>query len=117
MWRPQIMVSNVVDKASPHGLNFAIINVQANGLVTWQPSDIVKTLCQMDVTNFPLDEHNCFYKLSVWGLPKHELNLKPVSNSIGLQILITVSGMFLTRRLQELSLIIWDNLFHLYALI
>ncbi|XP_071107892.1 neuronal acetylcholine receptor subunit alpha-7-like [Haliotis cracherodii] len=84
VWRPYITIRNVVDSVEPLGLDFGIIKVTANGIVTWFPGDTFKTFCLMDVTNFPLDEQMCTYITLDWGHSLDEIDLKPINNSIEL---------------------------------
>ncbi|XP_046573447.1 neuronal acetylcholine receptor subunit alpha-7-like [Haliotis rubra] len=84
IWRPYIAVRNVVDRVQPLGLDFGVMKVTAQGIVTWAPGDTFKTFCQMDVTNFPLDEQECEYILFAWGSDLKEVDLRSTNNSIGL---------------------------------
>ncbi|XP_046378428.1 neuronal acetylcholine receptor subunit alpha-7-like [Haliotis rufescens] len=86
VWRPYITIRNVVDSVEPLGLDFGIIKVTANGIVNWAPGDTFKTFCQMDVTNFPLDEQECIYSTFNWGYTLKEVDLQPINNSIGLDL-------------------------------
>ncbi|XP_067672575.1 neuronal acetylcholine receptor subunit alpha-7-like [Haliotis asinina] len=86
VWRPYITVRNRVDSFEPLGLDFGIMQVTAEGNVTWAPGDTFKTFCQMDVTNFPLDEQECSYDTFVWGNILEEVDLKPINNSIDLTL-------------------------------
>ncbi|XP_046573450.1 neuronal acetylcholine receptor subunit alpha-6-like [Haliotis rubra] len=86
VWRPYITVRNRVDSFEPLGLDFGIMQVTAQGIVTWAPGDTFKTFCQMDVTNFPLDEQECTYDTFVWGNILEEVDLKPTNNSIDLTL-------------------------------
>ncbi|XP_046378429.2 neuronal acetylcholine receptor subunit alpha-7-like [Haliotis rufescens] len=86
VWRPYITIRNVVDSVEPLGLDFGIIKVTADGIVNWAPGDTFKTFCQMDVTNFPLDEQECTYSTFNWGDSLKEVDLQPINNSIGLDL-------------------------------
>ncbi|XP_067670844.1 neuronal acetylcholine receptor subunit alpha-7-like [Haliotis asinina] len=86
VWRPYITVRNVVDRVQPLGLDFGVMTVTAEGNVTWAPGDTFKTFCQMDVTNFPLDEQECEYITFEWGSNLKEVDIKPTSDSIGLSL-------------------------------
>ncbi|XP_067670851.1 neuronal acetylcholine receptor subunit alpha-7-like [Haliotis asinina] len=86
VWRPYITIRNQVDSVEPLGLDFGIIKVAANGAVTWLPGDTFKTFCQMDVTNYPFDKQECSYITLDWGYTENELDLKPINNSIGLNV-------------------------------
>ncbi|XP_067672937.1 neuronal acetylcholine receptor subunit alpha-7-like [Haliotis asinina] len=86
VWRPYIIVRNVVDRVQPLGLDFGVIKVTSQGIVSWSPGDNYKTFCQMDVTNFPLDEQECSYIMFVWASNLKEVELKPSRNSLGLYL-------------------------------
>ncbi|XP_067670848.1 neuronal acetylcholine receptor subunit alpha-7-like [Haliotis asinina] len=86
IWRPYITVWNQVVDAEPLGLDFGVITVTAEGIVTWSPGDTFKTFCQMDVTNFPLDEQECTYETFNWRNSLKEVDLKPIHNYIGLSL-------------------------------
>ncbi|XP_046573395.1 neuronal acetylcholine receptor subunit alpha-7-like [Haliotis rubra] len=86
VWRPYITIRNQVDSVDPLGLDFGIMKVTANGVVTWLPGDTFKTFCKMDVTNYPLDKQECSYITLDWGYAQNELDLKPINNSIGLNL-------------------------------
>ncbi|XP_046573451.1 acetylcholine receptor subunit alpha-like [Haliotis rubra] len=86
IWRPYITIRNVVDRIPPLRLDFGIMKVTAQGIVTWSPGDIFKTFCQMDVTNFPLDEQESTYIMFEWGSYPKEVDLKPSRNYIGLYL-------------------------------
>ncbi|XP_046573394.1 neuronal acetylcholine receptor subunit alpha-7-like [Haliotis rubra] len=86
VWRPYITIRNQVVNVKPLGLDFGVIKVTAQGTVTWAPGDTFKTFCQMDVTNFPLDEQECIYMTSDWKNGLKEVDLRPINNSIGLDL-------------------------------
>ncbi|XP_046378340.2 neuronal acetylcholine receptor subunit alpha-7-like [Haliotis rufescens] len=86
VWRPYITIRNVVESVEPLGLDFGIIKVTADGIVTSLPGDTFKTFCLMDVTNFPLDEQECTYSTLDWGNTIKEVDLQPINNSIGLDL-------------------------------
>ncbi|XP_067672857.1 neuronal acetylcholine receptor subunit alpha-6-like [Haliotis asinina] len=86
IWRPYITIRNQVVDAEPLGLDFGIIKVTAEGIVTWSPGDTFKTFCQMDVTNFPLDEQECTYMTFDWRTSLKEVDLRSTNNFIGLDL-------------------------------
>ncbi|XP_046573449.1 neuronal acetylcholine receptor subunit alpha-6-like [Haliotis rubra] len=86
VWRPYITIWNQVVDAEPLGLDFGVMKVTAQGIVTWSPGDTFKTFCQMDVTNFPLDEQECTYETFAWGSDLKEVDLRPINNSIGIDL-------------------------------
>ncbi|XP_046573393.1 neuronal acetylcholine receptor subunit alpha-6-like [Haliotis rubra] len=86
VWRPDITIRNVVDRIQPLGLDFGIMKVTSQGIVFWSTGDTFKTFCQMDVTNFPLDEQECSYMTFEWGSDLKEVDLKPTKNYIGLYL-------------------------------
>ncbi|XP_067670846.1 neuronal acetylcholine receptor subunit alpha-6-like [Haliotis asinina] len=86
IWRPYITVRNVVDQVQPLGLDFGVMRVTFQGTVTWAPGDTFKTFCQMDVTNFPLDQQECEYILFAWGNDLKEVDLRSTNNFIGLDL-------------------------------
>ncbi|XP_046573448.1 neuronal acetylcholine receptor subunit alpha-6-like [Haliotis rubra] len=86
VWRPYITVWNQVVDAEPLGLDFGVMKVTAEGIVTWSPGDTFKTFCQMDVTNFPLDEQECTYETFDWRNGLKEVDLRSTNNSIGLSL-------------------------------
>lgn len=50
--------------------------IQNDGTITWLTYAMLKTLCKLDIADFPVDNQNCTLKVGSWTLTSKELDLK-----------------------------------------
>jgi len=93
--------------------------IQSNGLVTWRPPAIYKSLCPIDVEFFPFDEQLCTLKIGSWTYDgfsvdiKHKVRAKPLySIIVSKNTSMFFANIFITYSLQKLYIhaILWSDL-------
>ncbi|XP_075134560.1 5-hydroxytryptamine receptor 3A-like [Leptodactylus fuscus] len=57
IWVPDIMISEFIDSGKPLGHSFVYVN--NTGLVKYQKSNRLSTMCMFHIYFFPFDVHNC----------------------------------------------------------
>ncbi|VDN58347.1 unnamed protein product [Dracunculus medinensis] len=75
IWVPDIVLYNNAD----NNYNITIstkATLRYDGVVTWEPPAIFKSMCQMDVRWFPFDEQKCHLKFGSWTYSDNLLDLK-----------------------------------------
>jgi nicotinic acetylcholine receptor len=50
--------------------------IHHDGLVTWKPPAIYKSLCPIDVEFFPFDEQLCTLKIGSWSFDGYSVDIK-----------------------------------------
>jgi len=56
--------------------------VYSSGLIFWVPPGTFKSLCRLDLKNWPFDEHMCFLKFGSWTYDGYVLDIRPSSKTI-----------------------------------
>ena len=54
----------------------ALVEVRPNGTVTWYPHGIYRSMCKIDVSNFPFDVQNCSMAFGSWTYTSSEVDIK-----------------------------------------
>nr|AWJ68155.1 putative nicotinic acetylcholine receptor 4 [Hirudo verbana] len=75
IWLPDIVLYNSADG------NFTVkimtkATVHHDGLVTWSPPAIYKSLCLINVEYFPFDEQTCTLKIGSWSYDGYSVDIK-----------------------------------------
>ncbi|CAG2116278.1 unnamed protein product [Medioppia subpectinata] len=67
VFKPDIMLYNAADVLSMKD-NLIQTNVllYSNGVVFWVPPILLKSFCQLDLTDWPYDQQNCWLKFGSW---------------------------------------------------
>ena len=66
IWLPDVVVVNGMGESKALPKQTTTVSVQSNGHVTWMPYGQMKTICDVDITNFPFDSHTCTVKIEHW---------------------------------------------------
>jgi hypothetical protein len=82
VWKPRLVLSNTIDSLKPVGKESVIIQVCANGVVSWWPGEGLQIQCKADVTYYPFDVQTCSVIFVVKGHVAHEILLKSPSDTI-----------------------------------
>lgn len=85
VWRPDIALYNgagdcLIDERSPD----IGINIDSNGQLVWSTPVSLRTLCVIDLSNWPFDRQHCYLKLGSWTQDGNELDIR--SNDSDIQI-------------------------------
>ncbi|VDN58348.1 unnamed protein product [Dracunculus medinensis] len=75
IWVPDIVLYNNAD----NNYNITIstkATLRYDGVVTWEPPAIFKSMCQIDVRWFPFDEQKCHLKFGSWTYSDDLLDLR-----------------------------------------
>ncbi|KAL4222788.1 hypothetical protein ACF0H5_018828 [Mactra antiquata] len=85
VWTPPLVLINSVTKIEQigHDHSWLLVFALSNGLVYFSPGLILSTKCEVDVTYYPWDEHNCKLLFLVWGYYPQEVAINPIENEIG----------------------------------
>ncbi len=79
---PDIMLYNMEDYLSMKAnLIKTNVLVYSNGLMLWVPPGTYKSVCRVDVRNWPFDEHMCFLKFGSWTYDGYVLDIRPSSKT------------------------------------
>ncbi|MFH4973812.1 hypothetical protein AB6A40_000521 [Gnathostoma spinigerum] len=66
IWIPDVVLYNNVD-GEPHISVVSQAMIDYQGTVIWMPPSIYKSLCQIDIANFPYDIQECALKFGGWS--------------------------------------------------
>lgn len=85
VFRPDITIINAVEtenvlRTSTHS-DLILWNT---GEMFWMPAISMKTICDVDLTNWPYDRQTCIYRFASWTYDGSALNLRNTSNKIDL---------------------------------
>ncbi|KAL4222798.1 hypothetical protein ACF0H5_018838 [Mactra antiquata] len=85
VWTPPLVLINSVTKIEQIGHNHSWLLVFAlsHGWVYFSPGLLLSTKCEVDVTYYPWDEHNCKLLFVVWGYLDQEVAINPIENEVG----------------------------------
>ncbi|KAK3783343.1 hypothetical protein RRG08_044350 [Elysia crispata] len=67
------------------------VYVNYTGTVVWAPNILLEQLCKMDMTKFPMDEHNCTFLIYSVGSSTSEISLQYAQKNLDLRQ-YTVNG-------------------------
>ena len=63
IWTPYLVLANDMQKAEKLGNQMGLLRVFHNGDVHWEPSEVLISQCQIDMTYFPYDKQTCNIKI------------------------------------------------------
>ncbi|XP_022091877.1 neuronal acetylcholine receptor subunit alpha-10-like [Acanthaster planci] len=76
LWMPDLWLYNNAGSRYEDYAKNSICSVYYDGTVVWQSPSIIKTHCQMDVTNFPFDRQTCSVQFGPWQHGADEIILE-----------------------------------------
>ncbi|CAJ0609062.1 unnamed protein product [Cylicocyclus nassatus] len=77
IWIPDILLYNNAD-GEPHITIDSLTLVDFRGTVLWQPPSIYKSLCNINIENFPYDSQECTLKFGGWSNDGQTLALEQI---------------------------------------
>ena len=63
IWTPYLVLANDIRKAEQLGKQMGLLRVFHDGNVHWEPSEVLTSQCQIDMTYFPYDKQTCNIKI------------------------------------------------------
>ncbi|CAC5413831.1 unnamed protein product [Mytilus coruscus] len=84
VWHPELIVQNSIDDLSNLG-DDTTVRIRYDGEIRWEPSAILSTSCDMDVTFFPFDSQTCDIELASWSFHTDAVNLTFLKTNLDLQ--------------------------------
>ena len=82
VWVPEIILTNPSEKLDSYGKKWQMIRFYSSGVSTWNPADLIKATCVLDVRYFPFDVQDCSMEMYAWGYAASEVNLVSVRDDI-----------------------------------
>ncbi|XP_034318298.2 neuronal acetylcholine receptor subunit alpha-6-like [Magallana gigas] len=79
LWVPSVFLINPANKMEAIGDDDYIGRVSYSGIVQWSPVGLLKSLCNVNMYNFPFDTQSCFFTFALWGFLPSEAILMPGS--------------------------------------
>ncbi|KAH9488924.1 hypothetical protein Btru_058749 [Bulinus truncatus] len=114
VWRPRVVLLNTIDKrdlfdddkawslglaVKPDPVMYELctlyvralctlctpLSVDYTGLTHWIPGSLFPTSCELDMTKYPFDEHECSIQMSAMTFQSHELQfVAPIKPEVGM---------------------------------
>jgi hypothetical protein len=85
VWKPSIFLTNSFSKHRSLGNDEMIIHYTSSGHATWNPGDVIQTVCDVDVENFPFDVQVCKLTYVSWGYSLTRMNFKLLFDKVNLR--------------------------------
>ncbi|XP_060554184.1 neuronal acetylcholine receptor subunit alpha-5-like [Ruditapes philippinarum] len=73
IWKPDISLRNSFSSFKGLGSSYFNAWIISNGDVQWEPFQIFKSTCSVDITFFPYDSQTCEMKFIAWSYSKNEV--------------------------------------------
>lgn len=83
-WTPSLVLTTTNEKLHKFGESWLGVRYYPNGDAFFIPGEICATLCTMDITYFPFDQHTCNLYFTPWGSFSHEIAMSHTSDVVGL---------------------------------
>ncbi|KAJ8317310.1 LOW QUALITY PROTEIN: hypothetical protein KUTeg_005214 [Tegillarca granosa] len=93
VWKPPLSLLNAVTDTEPLGFDDVVIPYNALGAAKWQVGETFETNCDIDVSKFPYDSHEC--KISMIGYSTSEIKLSKSGDGISLDMYDKSNGQWL----------------------
>ncbi|CAG2238362.1 unnamed protein product [Mytilus edulis] len=87
IWKPDITLQNGFSKLKELGSSFINVQILPNGEVTWLPTEVFETKCNIDIKYFPFDRQTCEIVFVVWSSSILDVNVTKGSRGILLEAL------------------------------
>lgn len=85
VWKPAILLTNSFAIHHNLGNDEMIIHFSSSGHASWNPGDVIETVCDVDVENFPFDVQVCRMTYVTWGYSVTQMSFKMLSDKVNLQ--------------------------------
>ena len=84
VFKPDLMLYNAVDLLTMKD-NMVKTNLllYSTGQLFWVPPVVLKSLCEMDLSDWPYDEQRCYLKFGSWSHDGLSLNITDSKKIIG----------------------------------
>ncbi|KAK3739073.1 hypothetical protein RRG08_025162 [Elysia crispata] len=86
IWLPDVVIENSVESQRQLGYNMNMVRLDHSGWITWKPSQIIRTGCDIDVTYYPFDTQTCSIVVSTWMSTKRDIDIDPQTGNNGLSL-------------------------------
>lgn len=87
VWVPELILTNPSEKLDSYGKQWQLIRYSFYGLASWQPGDLIKSTCSVNVRYFPFDIQECNMDFYTWGYLRNEVALVPTRTDIDTSLL------------------------------
>ena len=84
VWVPELIMTNPSQKLDSFGKEWQLIRYDSNGIATWNPGDLIKATCSLNVRYFPFEIQECSMELYIWGYAYTEVQLIATRDDIDL---------------------------------
>lgn len=85
VWKPTILLTNSFAIHHNLGNNEMIIHFSPSGHASWNPGDVIETVCDVDVENFPFYIQVCKMTYVTWGYSVTQMSFKMITDKVNLQ--------------------------------
>ncbi|XP_041374684.1 neuronal acetylcholine receptor subunit alpha-3-like [Gigantopelta aegis] len=85
LWVPELMVDNSVLSLGVIRADNILLRVRYDGEVTWEPTGIFYTSCNIDISYYPFDKQKCQLEITSWAYNIGEQNLTFLGTGFNLQ--------------------------------
>ena len=75
LWTPTIYLRESALHISPIGANSKKLRIYSDGMVKWNPAEVIHSTCTANVKQFPYDFQTCELMFSSWDYPATDLQL------------------------------------------
>ncbi|XP_060581266.1 acetylcholine receptor subunit delta-like [Ruditapes philippinarum] len=96
IWKPDVAIRNAFKSFTGLGSSFLNVRVTSDGLVWWNPFQVLESTCAVDITYFPFDRQTCDLKFTAWSYSKDEVEINMGSRGVELEDYVENSAWELT---------------------
>lgn len=77
VFRPDITIINAIDTENVvRSTTHSDLILWNSGEIFWMPAISMKTICDVDLTNWPFDQQTCIYRFASWTYDGDSLDLR-----------------------------------------
>ncbi|XP_060588584.1 neuronal acetylcholine receptor subunit alpha-5-like [Ruditapes philippinarum] len=73
VWHPQLFVLQSFDRIQEITNVSMLMRLLSSGKIIWNPGNVLKLVCSVDVTYFPFDTQDCYVTISGWAYTNEEV--------------------------------------------
>ncbi|XP_060591975.1 acetylcholine receptor subunit delta-like [Ruditapes philippinarum] len=85
IWKPDISLRNTFKSFTGLGASYLNVYVTSNGVVEWNPYQVLESTCSVDITFFPFDTQICELKFTAWSYTQSHVDLDVGSKGVQLE--------------------------------